>query len=389
MRLVANILLPLALLAGAGFGASRLVLSAETTEREPQRAAAPLVRVAEIIAYDGAARIHGSGIVEAAREVTLSPEVTGPVTFRSPVLVEGGRVLKGEKLIGIDGRAYALAVKQSRAQVEVARADLELEDNASSAAQLEWAAVGQMPGKDARRVAFKEPQVDAAAARVRSAKGALDKARLDLGKTTLVAPFDATVRQESVEIGQVVGPGTVLATLVATDQVWARLSLPVEALSLIEFPEGETAGSAVTVVQGLSSGKTVVRSGTVLRLLSALDAQSRTAQVIVGIDHPLDPAPGELPLLTGAFVDAEIDGLVLQGARVVPRDAVFEGNRVWVVDSDGRLHPRTVTVAFSDDTRLIVTDGVELGEQVVMTALRTPTQGMQVRTESAPPAVAD
>ncbi|MBL4684573.1 MAG: HlyD family efflux transporter periplasmic adaptor subunit, partial [Nannocystaceae bacterium] len=204
-----------------------------------------------------------------------------------------------------------------------------------------------------------------------------------LGKISIRAPFNATVLSESIEVGEIVSPGKVLATLVGTDRFWARLSLPVEDLAFVDFPQGDAPGSKVTVTQELSSGKTVVRSGSVLRLVGSLDAQSRTAQVIVEIDRPLDPPPGELPLLIGAFVSAEIEGRLLEGARAVPRKAVFDGNRVWVVDQDGALRRRTLTIALADDQRVVATAGVEVDDRVVMTPIRTPTEGMKVRIEEA------
>ena len=380
--------LPLALLAGGVAGARGLVATMQTTEREPQPMADPLVAVAAVVPYDGAAILAGSGIVEAARTATLSPEVGGRVKYLSPSLVEGGRVLQGEKLLEVDGRTYKLTVKQQRAQVDQAKASLELEENASEAARREWQAVGELPPEDARRVALRKPQVDAAEATIESARQALQRAQLDVDRTVVRAPFNASVAAESVEIGDLVNPGSPVATLVGTDRFWARISLPVEELDLVDFPPraGQDAdappGSPVTVVQELSAGKTVVRKGHVLRLLEALDAQSRTAQVLVVIDDPLDPPAGELPLLRGAFVTATIEGRRLDGARVVPRRAVFEGNRVWVVDDEQRLRLRTLTIAVSDDERVVATAGVQPGERVVLTPLRTPTEGMRVRIES-------
>lgn len=380
-RAVLNVLLPLLLVGSAAFGASQLVQTAATTERAPAETVDPLVRVTEVTAYDGPALVTGTGIVEPAREATLSPEVSGRILELSASLVEGGRVVQGESLIRIDGRAYKLALKQSKAEVDRAKASLELEESASEAARREWELSGIMPNDDARRVALRKPQVDSASAGIDSARGQAERAKLDLQKTTIRAPFNAWVRSESVEVGEVVMPGAVLATLVGTDRFWARISMPVESLSLIDLPRGDASGSKVTVVQELSAGKTVVRHGSVLRLVGALDTQSRTAQVLVEIEQPLDPPEGELPLLMGAFVTATIEGRPLDGAHVVPRDAVFDGNRVWVVDDDHKLQRRTLEVALANDETVIASGGIADGERVVTTRLRMPTEGMTVRVD--------
>lgn len=381
-RVVLHVILPLLVLAAGAFGTRQLVLSAETTERETPERIDPLVRVAAVAAYDGPARLVGNGIVEPAREATLSPEVNGRITFVAPSLVEGGRVVQGEELVRIDGRAYRLAIKQSRAQLDRARSDLELEESASKAAKREWQISGREPAKDARRVAHRKPQVDAAEASIASARSALEMAQLDLAKTTVRAPFNATVTSEQIEVGEVAAPGAVLATLVGTDKFWARISVPVEELRLVDFPQGDAKGSLVTVTQELSAGQTVMRQGRVLRLLGSLEAESRTAQLLVEVDRPLDPPPGELPLLRGAFVTAQIEGRSLEGAHSVPRDAVFDGNRVWVVDAEDRLRLRTLAIALSDEERVVATAGVADGDRVVVTPVRTPTEGMKVRVDT-------
>ncbi|MBL4684663.1 MAG: hypothetical protein JKY37_08755, partial [Nannocystaceae bacterium] len=102
-RIVLNVILPILLVAGAALGAVRLVKTAETTARDPQPRVDPLVVVQKVAAYDGPAQIHGNGIVEPAREATLSSELNGRVTYMAPSVVEGGRVVQGEALVRIDG----------------------------------------------------------------------------------------------------------------------------------------------------------------------------------------------------------------------------------------------------------------------------------------------
>ena len=98
---------------------------------------------------------------------------------------------------------------------------------------------------------------------------------LDRQRTVLRAPFDARVNEKNVDVGQVVSTQSVLATLIASDEVWIEATLPVEQLRWIDVPSsGDTksvnAGSSVVVRQRLTGELGTVRRGQVLGLLPGL-----------------------------------------------------------------------------------------------------------------------
>ena len=271
-------------------------------------------------------------MVEPEREVTLSAEVSGRLAKVSDSLVVGGRVKEGDFIAKIDGRTYDLTVRQQSSQVAKARSDLELEKGRGSVAEREWELLAEGgPKRKRSALALREPQREAAEVALESAKASLDRAKFDRGRTRVVAPFNATVTRESVEVGAYMAPGAQVATLIGTDAFRVRVSLPVEDLALIEVPglHGQQ-GSKARVLQELGS-RTIAREGTVVRLVGELDPDSRTAQVLVQVKDPLDPPAGELPLLPGAFVRVEIDGKQAEDVAPVPRAALSEGNRIWVV----------------------------------------------------------
>lgn len=379
-RVLSHVLLPLLVVGGAAGGTASMMRTATTTEAEPVEKVAPLVEVAKVKPYSQGALITASGVIEAEREATISPEVTGKILDLSPSLVEGGRLQEGEMIARLDGRTYEATLAQQKALVEQAKLNLEIERSAADAARREWEVSGTEPPPEARRIALREPQVDVAKANIEAARSAMESAKLSLSRTTLRAPFNATVIAETVEVGEVVGPGNVIATLVGTDRFLARVSLPVEQLAFVELPDAEgEGGSKATVRQRLAAGNTVVREGKVLRVVMQLDGQSRMAQVLVAVDDPIDTEPGELPLFVGAFVAVEIQGRPIPDALAVPRTALFGGNEVWVVDAAGKLQRRELGIAFDGRNEVIVTSGVEAGDDVVTTKLGVATEGMPVR----------
>jgi membrane fusion protein, multidrug efflux system len=378
-RIVLHVVLPLVVLGAGAFGARQMMRSADSAESAAVAEEVPLVEVVVATAYEGRAYVEGTGIVEAEREASVSSEVGGRVLHVSDALAEGNRVEKGHALLRIDGSRYRLALRQQRAQVKRAELEVEVERSAGEAARREWAVSGREPPADARRIALRVPQLELAEANVEVARAALASAKLDAERTVLRAPFNATITIKAVERGDYVAPGSVVARLVGTDRFIARVSVPVEELRLILGASDDAAPLSAVLTQRLDQETVIERSASVLRVASELDRDSRTAQVLLGIEDPLDPPEGQQPLLVGAFVTARIQGPELPRAVEVARSALVEGNNVWVVDEDDRLSRRTLKVAFGDDERVVATEGVDPGDRIVVTTLPQPLEGMRVR----------
>jgi multidrug efflux pump subunit AcrA (membrane-fusion protein) len=81
----------------------------------------------------------------------------------------------------------------------------------------------------------------------------------------------------------------------------------------------------------------------------------------------------------GLFVTVEITGHQIPDMAIIPRSALHEGNVVWVVDPDGKLRYRNVEVARIDGEQVQISSGLTNGEQVVVSPLKTVTDGMEVR----------
>ncbi len=83
----------------------------------------------------------------------------------------------------------------------------------------------------------------------------------------------------------------------------------------------------------------------------------------------------------GLFVEAEIEGLRIEDAVVLPSTALRvgpEGDSVMVVDADSRLRWRSVDVARLEPDRIVIQAGIAAGEQICTSPLRAAVDGMQV-----------
>lgn len=340
----------------------------------------PPVSVLAVAPLNVPATVTSTGIVSAAQQVSVMPQVSGQVVMVSEDLIPGGRFSKGDQLLRVDPRDYRLAVNQTKSQVRASELELNIEEQRQGVAAREWELLGNKG--DASQLVLRKPQLGVAQVSLEAAKSALGAAQLNLERTGLYAPFNSMVVMESVDMGQVVGPSTQVATLIGTDRFWVTVSLPVQELRLLKIPgvnaPKDERGSSATVIQELGDGSAIKREAHILRLSGQLDPQTRRAQLILAIDNPLEGPSGILPMLPGAYVTVEMKGPEVDGVFQIPRAAVYQGNKVWIADQDNKLRTKSISTQWGTDDDLFVTGELAPGDKVITSPLSTPIAGAQV-----------
>lgn len=364
-------------------GAALLVMSKPQPERaEVQK---PEVRVQVMRAHPGAQEITvtAMGEVKPAHELVVQPEVPGRVIDRSDNLIPGGIVQKGEVLVRIDGRDQTAVLAAQRAAVAQAQLSLADERTRKEVAVSEWGKQVSGLDKESADFALREPHAESAKASLASAREQLARAKRDLGRTAVRAPFDAVVREVSVEPGQVAGTQTRLATLVNVDRYWVEVAVPVANLAHLDIPGVNVAGlrgSPARVIHEAGPGVTIERQGYVERLLTGVDSRGRLARLLIAVEDPLalgtELQSRPLPLLLGSFVRVELGGQPIDQGVKIPRTALVDGKFVWLV-ADSKLTRREITVLWRD-AKSVIAQGFQGGESVLVTPLAAPTEGMEV-----------
>ncbi len=355
----------LVVLLGLAVAVGMFLLRPRTKKGTPDRPT-PHVAMLDIEAGPTQPLIQASGVVEPDQRIGLVPEVNGKVIRQAEALRPGGRFAAGEPMIHLDPRDYELAKMQQAANVKQAELALALEEGRGETARQEWALLGaDRPTEDAS-LALREPQLASAQAALASARAGLERAELNLKRTVIRAPFNATVLDEQVDLGQVVAPGAPLATLVGTDRVRVNLSLPLADVALLQVPGlNAEQGSAAAVIQRLQDGSTVSHRGFVGGLAAQLDPQARTARLLVLVDDPLAAGPAGLPLLPGAWVEVELQGAPMPGIAAIPRSAVQPDGTAWVVAGDNTLALRPLDIAWRSRDEVFVQGGFEPDDHLV------------------------
>jgi len=390
IRVLITYLLPPAVVAGGVMGAIRLYETGPKARRRAPQEHATLVQVETVEKTCMNAAVQVMGTVTAAQEVVLQPRVSGEIVQLSPKFVPGGRFDAGEFILQIDPKDYELAVQRARSQVAQAEYELKLEQGQQEIARREWDLLGMGDSASAldRELALRRPHLNKANAAMEAAAAALREAQLNLERTTIRAPFNGIVTTENVDLGAQVNPQTQLGTLVGTHEYWVRASVPVDELNWIRFPgaDGQEASTA-TACQKLGNGSDNEWEGRVVRLMGDLEPQGRMARVLISVRDPLGRCPperGGVPLLIGAYVNVVIKGREIEEVVALPRAALRDGEKVWIMSSGSRLKIRDVEIAWANRDLVAVRSGIQPGERLVVSDLGAPVSDMRLTLGGSP-----
>ena len=356
-----------------------LLRTAPVQETEEKPRAAKIVQTISPEAKSHPISVSAYGSVIPARSVTIRPEITGRIISQHPSLVPGGRISEGETLFNIDDSDYAIALREAKTSLEEARSEIDLEAGRQTIAKREL----EQLRKDLPEAAINEalvlraPFKASTEARLERATTSVEMAELNLARTAVTAPFNAVVIEESVETGQLSDPSSALVTLAGTDAFWIQASIPLSELKWIKLPSGEKPGADATV---RLSDSDLSWQGKVVRLLSDLEAEGRQARILVEVPAPLDSNEAQ-PLLLGTYVRVDIDSGTLEDALEIPRTALREGNRIWLVGEEKELIIRDAEILWRRENSVLICNIIESGETLIISDLNAPLPGMALSPE--------
>ena len=311
----------------------------------------------------------------------LVPQVAGRVVYVADEFAEGAEFGPNTVLIKIDDADYQLAVIRAEARVAEARTNLERELATEQNKAEQWK---NSRSKNAPTpFALNQTQVAEARAKVRSAEAELAEARLNLARTEIKVPFLGRVREKMVGLGQYVTAGTKLGRVFSTDKIEVRLPLTDSQIFELDLPLGFVAsdGNAPEVTLRAQVGRRdYTWKGHIVRTQAAVDQTTRLIYAIAEVDDPYGvSAESRMPLAVGLFVTAEIVSNLQQSAYTIPRLALRNADKVYVINDEDKLEIRTVDVLSTTEDRVLLNGGVREGEMVVTSTIPAAVEGMHVQ----------
>ena len=332
--------------------------------------------------------VQSQGSVAPRTQTTLVAEASGQIVEVSPAFVSGGFFRKDDVLVRIDPRNYESVVKRARAAVARAETQLATETATASYAKEDYARLQRLNPNTgpASALALRKPQLSAAMAELQSAQADLEKAEGDLDRTVIRAPYDGLVRQKIADVGQYVNVGSQLAMTFAIDIAEVRLPITQNDLQYLDLTKLRAGLPLEVVLQTQLGGETVSWAAVITRSEGVFDADTRVLYLVAQVADPYGLQRGaegaQVPLMMGTFVSAQIAGRPGGDLSVVPRQSIYRGETIWLVDDDSTIRPARVDVVRADENFFYISDGLMEGDRYCATAVEQPLPGMKVRVSS-------
>lgn len=343
----------------------------------------PQVEVVTLVAEELPISRTLVGRTIANHTVDIVARVTGTVLERP--YKEGELVAAGDVLFRIDPQEFQATLESARAKVAQAQAQVsKAETDLKRIEPLAKAGAAPMADLDGTRTALLVAQAD-----LRAAKAQVTRCELDLGYTTITAPFAGLAGKAAIDVGALVSPtGGQLCVLDQVDPIAVEFTMSER--ELLAFQADITNQrirvvdrDQVTVSATLVDGETYPESGRLSFRSVRIKPETGTALLRAVFPNPKGA------LRSGQFVRVTLSGAVRLGALLVPQSAVIQaptGNSVYVVKPDQTIEARTVTLGTWEGQRWLISDGLAAGDVVVTDGVQKVRPGakVQIKASAAP-----
>lgn len=354
-----------------------------TPPRVATEAPALLVQVIPVQRESVRFTVTSQGTVTPRIRTTIVSEVTGHIVEVASSYESGGFFSEGEVIARVDPRNYETALKRAQADLAKARTKVQTETALASQAKSDWEKLQALsPSQDLPSdLTLRKPQLAEVLAEFDLMSAALEKAEEDLERTYVRAPYDSMVIEKHADLGQFVNTGTQIATTISVQIAEVRLPLALRDFQYLDL-EQVSHGVRVPVTLTADVGHEELASweGHIVRSEGIINESARVIYVVAQVENPYTTDnPDDHPLLIGTFVNAEIRGREAGGLFVLPRHAVYEGDKAWVVDEDNLIYPRDLTIVRSDSKYSYISEGLADNDKICITPIEQPLPGLRVR----------
>ena len=362
----------------AGVGVAKYLIKTKPKARQTVPAKMrTLVTTQKISPVSTHAKIKALGIMIPAQEINLQARVSGKVEYLHPDFVPGGIIKKGDIVVRLDDTDYKLILQHKQNLLDHAEADLRIEEGSQILAGQEWEMIsaGDMNlDKSSKDLALRKPHLAKVQADINMADTDLEKARIDLGRTVIKAPFNAIVREKNTDLGSQVTSQSSIAVLTGIDTFWAEISLPIDILDWIVLPQDNNSGSTVMVFSNCD----IPYKGSIVRLMPDVDADGLMARILIDVKDPMGIKTNRTPLLLGSFIRAEIKGKKLENVFQIPRASLLDDDKVLTVAPDDSLHIQPVSVVWKNTNYVFIDKGLQPGVTIIVSNVPAPIEGMEL-----------
>ncbi|WP_109477054.1 efflux RND transporter periplasmic adaptor subunit [Paraburkholderia sp. C35] len=337
----------------------------------------PPVAVSAPLQRDIEGRLGFLGQFSPVNRVELRAQVGG--TLMQIHFKDGDVVHKGDLLFEIDPEPYQIKLSQATAELESAKARLDLAVRQLARAQeLQRAEAGTVENVD-QKVA----ELHAAQAAVDNGNALVRDAKFDLDRCKVYAPFTGRMGTHLVSTGNLISgsraassPTTLLATIVSLDPIWLDFDMSENDYAAFQHAREAQKGPLADTVAISPTGEAgFARKGTLNFIDNTLDRSSGTIHARATIPN------SDLALTPGGFARVRLAVSAPQPALLVPDAAVLADqtdHMVYVVGQDDVVTPKKVEIGDLRDGLRVIRSGLAPTDKVVIDGIPTVRPGAKV-----------
>ena len=323
-------------------------------------------------------RFSFPGRIDAVNSVALKARVAGFLKER--LFEEGDIVKKGQTLFVLEREPFEAQVAEAAANLAKAQADAKnAKLNLDRALELRKTGNVSQSTVDTRQA-----EDSVAKAQVLQAQAALNLAKLDLGYTNIKAPFTGKIGLSIYSVGEYLPVNTTLASMVSYDPTYVLFSISERELLLMQnagILESNGDNLAISLVMADSS---IYRYGGQINFTDVtVDDSTDTVKM-----RAVFPNPNK-QLISGQFVSVLLEYEAPEEKIVISQAALMSSaasKYVYVVDAQNKIVNKPVSVGTEQGKDIVILDGLEAGDRVVITGLQKVRPGQEVIIDSVPAA---
>lgn len=332
--------------------------------------------------------IDSQGAVRAQQETTITPLVEGTVMTIHPTFEDGAFFKEGDVLIELDPADLKTAVFASESRLARAQAALIQEQARAKQARLNWQDIGYE--EEPSPLVLRVPQLREAEANVSAAQADIEQSQRNLDRAKVRAPFDGRVKARMVGVGQSVGAQTPLGQIFGSATAEIRLPLSPSQLPFVKLPEEEGDAPVEVVLTDALADPTQPAShqwkAQIVRTEGTLDPNSRELFVIARIENPFSLGSSLPQLRIGQPLRAKVEGITLEDVFVIPRTAMRDINRIFLIDkNDLKISKTDIAPVWSNAEVVIVRSGLAPGDWLATSRLPYAPDKAPVEIIDPPP----
>ena len=366
--------LPLILLAVA-LGISYLLISIQPKAKKVETPS--LITPVEYLvakAKPTTIRIESEGILQPRIETQFISPVAGQVIEIGENFYPGRFFQKGEVLFKLDDSDYKFQVKNAETNLAQAELAFELEKALSVQAKKDWEKLNLGEAND---LVLRKPQLKQAKKNLESAQVSLTFAQEQLEDTVFRAPYSGYLLSRTIDLGTEItgGMSGPIASAYSSGDAEIRLPLTESERLLID-----TKNLNENTVRLYDSGK-LVAQGKIQRIEASLNPNNRLFYAVALIENafPEDNQIHTSEMFRGQYLDAMIDGILIDKAFTLPNEAIRESSTIYTITNQNQLVEKNITMISSNSKQVIVSTGLDDGDRVVVSPVPFYINGMSVK----------